>query len=91
MNKCNVPKKKILVTSNNIFSQEIAVLRKIVLETKTLPLVISLFTVIILFILCARKSRLYLAIGQKRGHLFAIFIFFFAGVHPSKYFSSKNC
>ena len=76
MNKCNVPKKKILVTSNKIFSQEIAVLRKTVLETKTLPLVIALFTVVILFILCACKSQLYVAVGKKTRHWFAIFIFF---------------
>ena len=41
MNKCNVPNKKILaVVSSNQFSQETAVLRKIVVQAKALPLVI---------------------------------------------------
>ena len=65
-NKCNVPNKKILVTSNNKFLQETAVLRRIVAQTKTLPLVTALFTVAILFILCALKSRLYFAVGEKK-------------------------
>ena len=62
----NVPKKKILVTSNNKFSKETAVLRKIVVQAKTLPLVIALFTVITLFISCTRKSRQYFAVGEKK-------------------------
>ena len=70
MNKCNVPKKKILVISNK-FSQETTVLRKIVVQAKTLLQVIALFTVVILFILCARTSRLYFAVGKKRRHWFA--------------------
>ena len=62
-NQLNVPKKKILLISNNNFSQEIEVLRIIVVQAKTLPLVIALFTVVILFILCAHKSQLYFAVG----------------------------
>ena len=52
-------KKKILVTSNNKFSEETAVWSKIVVQAKTFPLAIALFTVIILFILCARKSAIF--------------------------------
>ena len=33
-------------------------------------------TVVILFILCARKSRLYFAVGKKKRHWFAIFMIF---------------
>ena len=51
MNKCNVRKKKILVISNNKCS---------------LTLVIALFTVVILFIRRARKSRLYFAACEKK-------------------------
>ena len=91
MNKCTVSKKKILVTSNKKFSQETVVLRKIVVQAKTLPLVIVLFTVEILFILCARRSRLYFAAGEKNKTLICAFIYFFAGLHPPKYFSNKNC
>ena len=54
MNKCNVPRKKILVVSNNKFSQEIVLLRKIVVQAKTLPLAIALFKVVIFFILSCR-------------------------------------
>ena len=90
MNKCNVLKKKILVTSNNKFSQETVVLRKIVVQAKTLPLVIALFTVAIFFILCARKSRLYFAFGEKNKTLNYTFSYFFAGLDPPKSFSSKN-
>ena len=35
--ECNIPKKKVLVISNSKFSQETAVLRKIVVRAKTLP------------------------------------------------------
>ena len=35
MNKCNVPKKKNLVISNNKFSQDTVELRKVVVRTKT--------------------------------------------------------
>ena len=66
MNKCNVPKKNVLVISNNKSSQETAVLRKIIVQAEKLPLVIVLFTVVILFILRARKSRLYFAFGKKK-------------------------
>ena len=48
MNKCNVPKKRILVIINNKFSQDTAVLRKIVVQAKTWSLVIALFTFVIL-------------------------------------------
>ena len=41
-------------------------MRKIAVQTKTLPLVIALFTVVILFIMCARKSQLYFAVGKKK-------------------------
>ena len=76
MNNCNVQKKKILAISSNKFSKKIAVLRKIVVQAKTLPLVIVLFKVVILFILCTRKSRLYFAIGKNWRNWFAIFINF---------------
>ena len=76
MNNCNVQKKKILAISSNKFSQETAVLRKIVVQAKTLPLVIVLFKVVIPFILCTRKFRLYFAVGKKRRNWFAIFINF---------------
>ena len=66
MNKCNVPKKNVLVISNDKSSQETAVLRKIIVQAEKLPLVIVLFTVVILFILRARKSRLYFAFGKKK-------------------------
>ena len=66
MNKCNVPKKNVLVISNNKSSQETAVLRKIIVQAEKLPLVIVLFTVVILFILRACKSRLYFAFGKKK-------------------------
>ena len=66
MNKCNVPKKNVLVISNNKSSQETAVLRKIIVQAEKLPLVIVLFTVVILFILRARKSRLYFTFGKKK-------------------------
>ena len=52
--------------------------------------VIALFTVVILFILCARKSRLYFVVGKKK-ILICYFHYFFAGLHPPKYFSRKNC
>ena len=54
--------------------------------------VIALFTVVILFILCARKSRLYFAVGKKRRHWFAIFIIFsqVSTLHPPKYFSKQQ-
>ena len=42
MKECNVPKTKILVTSNNKFSQETAVWRKIDVQAKTFPLAIAL-------------------------------------------------
>ena len=90
MKEYNVPKKKILVTSNNKFSEETAVWRKIVVQAKTFPLAIALFTVIILFILCARKSQLYFAVGKKKNILTCAFSYFFAGLHPPKYFSSKS-
>ena len=51
-------------------------LRKIVVEAKTLSLIIALFTVAIVLVLCARKFRLYFAVGKKRRHRFAIFIIF---------------
>ena len=87
MNKCNVPKKKILVTSNNKFSQETAMLRKIVVQAKTLPLVIALFTVVILFILCARKSWLYFAVGEKKKKdTDLLFLNFFRRSLPSEVF-----
>ena len=35
MKKCNLPKKKILVITNNKFSQETVVLRKLVVRSKT--------------------------------------------------------
>ena len=66
MNKCNVPKKKVLVISNNKSSQETVVLKKIIEPAEKLPLVIVLFTVAILFILRARKSQLYFAFGKKK-------------------------
>ena len=91
MKKCNVPKKKISVTSNNKFSQETIVLRKIVVQARTLPLVVAHFTVVILFILCARKSWLYFAVGEIKKALISAFSYFFAGLHPPKYFSSKSC
>ena len=74
MNKCVVKKNPVII--NNKFSQETAALRKIVVEAKTLSLIIALFTVAIVLILCARKFRLYFAVGKKRRHRFAIFIIF---------------
>ena len=66
-------------------------LRKIVVQPKALPLVIALFTVEILFILCTHKSRLYFAVGEERENTDLLFLLFFAGLYPPKYFSSKNC
>ena len=80
MNKCNIPKKKIFVTSNKKFSQETAVLRKTVVQAKALSLVIALFTVVILLVLCARKSRLYFAVGQKKEDTDLRFFLFFSQV-----------
>ena len=45
-------------------------------EAETLPLVFAFFTDVILFILCARKSRLCFTVGKKRKHQFAVFIIF---------------
>ena len=86
MNRCNIPKKKILVTSNKKFSQETAVLRKTVVQAKTLPLVIAVFTVVILLILCSRKSRLYFAVGEKKEDTDLRFFLFFRRSPPSKVF-----
>ena len=66
MNKCNVPKKKILLIINEKSLHETAVLIKIIVQAQKFLLVIVLFTVVILFILCARKSRLYFAVGKIR-------------------------
>ena len=45
-------------------------------QAKTLPLVIAFFTVVIVFILRAPKSRLYFAVGKKKKTLiFSFFIF----------------
>ena len=66
MSKCNITKEKVLIISNNKCSQETAVLRKIVVQGKTMLLVIALFTFVILFILCAGKSRLHFAVDQKK-------------------------
>ena len=76
MNNCNVPNKKILVTSNNKFSQEIAVLRKIVVQANTLPLVIAIFTVEILFILCAHSLGYILPLVKKKDTDLCFFLFF---------------
>ena len=92
MYKCNVSKKKTLIistVSNNNFSQETAVLRKSVAQYKTLPP--ALFAVVIVFILCACKSRLYFAVGQKKKTLIPYFYYFFVGLRPAKYFSNENC
>ena len=76
MNKCNVPKKKIIVVSKNIFLQETGVLRKIVVQAKTLLLVIALFTV-------AMLSRLYIAIGKKED-VDLLFLLIFRRSPPSE-------
>ena len=46
------------------------------LKAEALPLVITLYTVIILFILCSCKSQLCFVVGKKGRHCFAIFIIF---------------
>ena len=63
-----MPKQKIIVISHNKFSQESAVLRKIVVQTRTLLLAIPLFTVVILFVVCARKPGYILPLVKKRRH-----------------------
>ena len=52
---------------------------------------IAFFTLVILFILCTHKSTLYLAVGKKKKTMTCYFYYFFAGLHPTKNFSSKNC
>ena len=46
---------------------------------------IALFTVVILFILGALKSRLYFAVGKKKEDTDLLFLLFF--LHPPNYFS----
>ena len=71
---CSEKKNPVII--DNKFSPETEVLRKIVVEAKTLSLIIALFTVEILLVLCARNFRLYFAVGKKIRHRFAIFIIF---------------
>ena len=55
-------------------------------------LVIALFTVVIIFVLCAH--RLCFAVGEKKKkgkQWFAIFSVFFACLHRPKYFTSSYC
>ena len=59
-------------------------------QAKTLPRFIALFTNLLLFTLCTRKSRLCFAVGKKGRHSF-LFYYFFTGRHPPKYFSIINC
>ena len=61
-------------------------LRKIVLQAKTLPLVIALFKVVILFILRARKSQLYFAVGKKKENTDLLIFLFFRRCPPSEVF-----
>ena len=61
-------------------------------QAKTLPLVIVLFTVVIVFILCARKSRhVSFAFGKEKKTLICHLYYCFSGLHPTNYFSRKNC
>ena len=48
----------------------------------------GIFYSVILFTLCAHKSRLYFAVGKKKKTLIFYFYYFFAGHHPPKYISS---
>ena len=59
-------------------------LRKVVVQAKTLPLVTALFTVVILFILCVRKSWLCFVIGEKKKT--RRFFLFFRSSSPSEVF-----
>ena len=86
MSKCNVTKKKVLIISNNKCLQETAVLRKIVVQGKTMLLVIALFTFVILFILCTGKSRLHFAVDQKKEDTDLLFLLFFRRSPPSEVF-----
>ena len=59
---------------------------KNVVQSKTLPLIITLFTVVILFILCAGKSRLYFPVGKEREDTNFLFLLFFRRSLPSEVF-----
>ena len=47
---------------------------------------IALFTVVILFILSARKSQLYFAVGKKKEDTDLLFLLFFWRSPPSEVF-----
>ena len=49
-----------------------------------LPLVIALFTVVIIFILCARRSRLCFTVDKRKKTLICYFYHFLPGLHPPK-------
>ena len=60
-------------------------------QAKTLTLVIILFTVVVVFILCPRKSQLCFAFGKEQKTLICHLYYCFSGLHPMNYFSRKNC